>query len=94
MIEILNPNCSEAVMRLRTSKLTKEETAKLLEKLKSFEDGKDDDWGETWSEESTVFGVPHIKVDGNAPYNNPEKIHGVLEALGIAGKVEVETDSE
>lgn len=79
MEEILNPNCSESVLRIRTDKMNAFDKEKLYEELKKkFDSSENEDAGETFVDEDTIFGIPHIVINGDEPFNNREEIDKVL----------------
>jgi len=85
----LNPNCSEATVRLRTDKLSNEEYKALVDVIKEWESS--EDWcDDTWWSEECIFGVSHIKIKGNFPYNNFNDIDSKLYNIPFGDKVEVE----
>jgi hypothetical protein len=87
MIE-LNPNCSEATMRLDLTGLTKEEINKLEELLAKVEeehsssDNDDENW---WFETSwatkDIFGKKVIEIRGDTPFNNSDKLLDEIQKL-------------
>jgi len=83
---ILNPNCSEAVMRIRTDAMTEEQKTKLLNELTEKFDSNEDknEAYDTSVSEETIFGIPHIAIDGQMPYNNSEDIDKVLEEHNVS----------
>lgn len=90
---MLYPNCSESTWRLRTDKLTKEEKKVLDEKL---EDIKNFEW---FGEETSIFGdeifgIPAIVIDGDAPYNEYEKLEKELKKLPFYNKLEKEVENK
>lgn len=91
---VLNPNCSEAVMRIRTDKMTSEKKEKLLEELKQkFDSGYNSESYETYVTEEIIFGIPIIKISGAEPHNNRSVIEGVLDSHKVSNdSVEVESD--
>jgi hypothetical protein len=85
----LNPNCSEATMRFNVTNLSEQMTKKLMKALEeieaehSTENGNnipDEDawWYDTSFYIETIFNLTTITINGDTPYNNPEKL---LEAL-------------
>ncbi len=79
-METLNPNCSEAVMRVRTDKMTPEQKDKLFKELETkFDSSKNDEACDTSVSEEEIFGIPTIKIDGDEAFNNSEEIQNVLD---------------
>ncbi len=93
-METLNPNCSEAVMRIRTDKMTPEQKDKLFKELETkFDSSENDEARDTSVSEEEIFGIPTIKIDGQMPYNNSEEIQEVLDENGVVGSW-VETEEQ
>ena len=81
---LLNPNCSEAVMRIRTDKMKPEEREKLFKELEEkFDSGENDEADETSVSEQTIFDLPQIVISGGEPYNNSAKIRAVLDSYSV-----------
>ena len=90
----INPNCSEATVRLRIDNIPEETISKLLKEIEincgyhdnSTEDQdwddqkveKEYDWGETSVWRNKVFGVDCINIKGDAPYNSSEEIKTII----------------
>jgi hypothetical protein len=76
----LNPNCSEAVMRIRTDRLSAEEKERLYNTL----DGaiKNYDY-ETYINEGTSFGVQIITVSGDMPFNKSEELENITSSYDV-----------
>ena len=87
----LNPNCSEAIFRLRTGKLKANEKVELdrvIEKLKADEEI----WGDTYTSEKKIFGIEHIEINGQAPYHHGDELKEELSKLPFWKKLECEKD--
>jgi hypothetical protein len=94
---VLNPNCSEAVCRIRTDNLTEDEKIALRAKIDKLVNGDEDKDEAGWQSdtsvyEETVFGIPCIKIDGDLPYNGSEELDGALEELPFFSKLKMETE--
>ena len=90
----INPNCSEATVRIKINdvddKAVKELIAKLEletnqeeESIGEWDDEKTSkkefEWYETYISEETMFGIDCIKISGDAPYNNGDQIADVID---------------
>lgn len=84
-----NPNCSEAIMRFRVDKLTKEEEEKLFNTLNTYVEKYN---YETWVYRNTIFGIKCITVDGDAPYNDTKGINKSIKKLSFMNKVAIEKE--
>jgi len=83
-------NCSEATIRFRTDKLTKEEEEKLFKALQKYaEDGY-----ETFVTQGEIFGIRCITVNGDGPYNDGDTIKAILNKFPFKKKVETEEERE
>jgi len=73
---LLNPNCSEAVMKINVSKVDKQ----LVEFLSNQLDEAIIEYNyETDIFRETMFGLDIIKIRGDMPYNDPEKLIKIIE---------------
>lgn len=88
---MLNPNCSEAIMRLRIDKLKEKEIEKIENQMEEMEG--EEWWAETNWKRMKIFGIEAIEISGNAPFNNPDNIKGKLEKLPFFKKITIEEDS-
>ncbi len=90
MTEIeLNPNCSEAVMRIRTDNLNECERGRLTNLLQELE--KDEErWYHTGFSDETIFGVSCITIQGDVPYNNLDWLTNNLQTLCFYDKLDIE----
>lgn len=87
----LNPNCSEAIFRLRTGKLNTSEKQELNKVISKLRDDKEL-WGDTYDSEKEIFGVKHIEISGDAPYHNGKEIEKRLKKLKFWEKLEIQKD--
>lgn len=85
----LNPNCSEAILRINLTNLTKQEKELLDDRIKKAEE-EEGWWGETSYSYDRVFGIDTVKIDGNAPYNSHDELIRHLNKLPFWGKVDYE----
>jgi hypothetical protein len=88
---LLNPNCSEATVRMDITDLPSAAVKKILDALEEIknehggaEDGRkiaDDDawWYDSWFGVEQVFKVTTIKISGDVPYNSFDKLVVELE---------------
>jgi len=87
---MLNPNCSEATMRIDLTGLSEEEIKgieDLLEKLTSG-DEKEEWWYDTDWERVDIFGKDIIEIKGDTPYNSYEELIDYLRRLPYWDKVD------
>lgn len=91
-IEIgINPNCSEATIRFRTNKLTKNQEEELFKTLESFVEK----YGyETNVFRSKIFNIECITVDGDAPYNDSIGLMNAIKSLPFIDKVEIQEEEK
>ena len=83
-METLNPNCSEAVMRIRTDEMIREQEEKLFKELEEkFDSSKNEDACDTSVSKEKVFEIPVIKIDGDEPFNNRGEIDKVLDENNV-----------
>jgi len=96
---VLNPNCSEAVMRLKIDKLSEKEIKELDNLLKDMDEGTellgdDEDnnfWYDTSWKDTEIFGMRVMEIKGETPFNNPEELENKLrKKLKFFNKVKVE----
>lgn len=86
-----SPNCSEAIMRFQTTKLTKKEEEKLFDTLNVYVEKYGYD---TFVYRNTIFGIQCITIDGDAPYNSGDEIRKTVEKLSFMNKVKIETEEK
>jgi len=93
---ILNPNCSEAIMRINLMNLKEEERKVLKEHIKELEDEgssySDSIWYDTDWCESDVFGTKIIEIKGETPYNHWDELEDYLRQLPFFGILDIEGD--
>ena len=77
----LNPNCSEAVMRIRVSALTKLEKRNLYKELRKAVKKYNYD---TNLFEDTIFDIKVFIVDGDMPYNDEDKLKEIINKYPLA----------
>ena len=88
---ILNPNCSEAVCRIRIDRLTDAEKEKLDEAVDKLMKNDEMDWTDnTRSGHERIFGIECLIIDGDLPYNGSEDIDKTLHQLPFFNKLQVE----
>lgn len=94
---MLQPNCSEAIFRIDLSNLTSKERRKVNKVYREFLFGRGTEelkwWGETSIYKDTIFGIPALIIQGEAPYHCENELRSFLEEkLGkeIWGKVKKE----
>jgi len=92
----LNPNCSEATMRVRTDNLNNKEEEELYRYLLLLDKYADEDnieeydwWYDTYIETASLGSVSWIEIRGDAPFNSEEKILEYLYKLPFAKKLEI-----
>jgi len=88
----INPNCSEATMRIRTDNLSKEEVAEIILCLERLTHT--DNWYDTNYYEDTIFNIPVITITGDVPYNGAKWLEDHLSALSCGKKLKWEYESE
>ena len=76
----LNPNCSEAVMHIRTDRLSEQEKDELCGILEKAAEEYDND---TWVTEGELFGIQVITVSGDMPYNEPDKLGEIVDKYDV-----------
>jgi hypothetical protein len=86
---ILNPSCSEAVMRLNVEKLDKLSITKVTNQIRQLEIIKEGGDNSVFFE--TIFGKPIISIKGEAPYNEHDKLEAVLRSIPELKDVKIET---
>ena len=91
-IEIgINPNCSEATVRFRTDKLTKEQEKELFDTLTSYVDK----YGyETSVFRGEIFGIKCVTVSGDAPHNDSDNMMASVKDLKFINRVKTEWEEE
>jgi|GEM_PF-2736169 len=72
---LLNPNCSEAIVRIDLRGLNIPRVSSLFSELEKAI-GEDSD---TWINEKTIFGIPVLTIDGNMPYNDSETLNKIID---------------
>jgi hypothetical protein len=87
----ISANCSEATIRFRTDKLTKEEEEKLFAVLEEYVEKYN---YETYIFGDKIFGIRCITVDGDAPYNDADGLKGAIKDLPFINKVKSEMEEE
>lgn len=85
----LNPNCSEATVRLRIDNLSIEEKRALSEYLTELEEDTDFWYDAGWGTGS-IFGIEIISISGDMPYNHYGDLIERLSRLPFWGKIEHE----
>lgn len=80
---MLYVSCSESVCRIRVDKLDPTKKEQLFDLLKNRFGQDAEDSYDTSVFEETLFGIPMIVIDGDAPYNNYEEIEEVLNNFKI-----------
>ena len=88
MSVLLNPNCSEATMRLDVTSLTKTEAAE-LEKYMGELEADEEFWYETSWSIYRVGGKNILEIDGDVPYNQDDELRARLGKLKFWGKIDV-----
>ena len=84
MIE-LNPNCSEATMRLNITDLPENVVKKIVKAIEQVKNENDGDeggngwWYDTWYSIDYIFNTRVITISGDAPYNHYDEL---VEELG------------
>lgn len=91
-MEILNPNCSEAIFRIKIDGLTEEEKQSLRDVLEKIEKENSEWWSETNWCEKTIFGTDMIEIDGEAPRHSMDELEERLGTLKFWDKVETEEE--
>jgi len=98
MVDILNPNCSESVMRVRTDTLTKQERDLIYKYLDiltddeenySSDDRKYDWWYDTGWEDICFGGIEWIEIRGETPFNYWDELENYLRKLPFIEKSEI-----
>jgi len=84
-------NCSEATMRFKVDKLTKEEEEKLFKTLNTYVEKYN---YETWVYRNMIFGIKCITVDGDAPYNDDKGLTKSVKKLSFMNKVAIEMEEK
>lgn len=82
----INPNCSEATIRFNTKKLTQKEEEKLYKALEAYI--KEYSY-ETYVSRNNIFNIPCITVQGDAPYNDGDKLMGIVNDLPFKNKITI-----
>ena len=67
----LNPNCSEAVLRIKVENMDKKEKEKMIKELQKAVKKYD---YETYVETNKIFDTDLVVVYGDMPYNNPDPL--------------------
>jgi len=92
---ILNPNCSEAVMRISLNKLSEKEKDTLhkyieeLDKLANDESDEYDWWYETYTKDDSFCGINWIELEGETPFNHWNKLERYIKKLPFIDKCEI-----
>jgi len=90
----LNPNCSEATMRINLKNLTKAEIKQLSNLLDclSMESEKDEEskWYETSFSKENIFGISVMVIKGETPYSEGEWLEDQLKNLPFGHLLEIE----
>lgn len=87
----LNPNCSEAVIRINTKRLSEEDKKKLFAELTKAVEKYDYDTGVY---ENEIFGVEMIEVKGDMPYNSPKKLEVIINRYKDLKPEDIESEGE
>jgi hypothetical protein len=89
----INPNCSEAVIRINLTEQNRKQIDALYNKLclelnqcndseeQEWEDiieKKEFDWSDASVNEKTIFGISVLEINGDAPYNMGSEIETVI----------------
>lgn len=81
-------NCSEAVCRIKVSRMPRNKRTELYRKLEEAVNKYLDEDGNTSISMGEIFGLKIITIDGDMPYNNFEEIEGILAPYNSMIKVE------
>ena len=84
----LNPNCSEAVCRIKVSRMPVNKRNELYRKLDEAISKYCEEGGETSLSLDEMFGLKIITIDGDMPYNNYEEIESIIAPYNNMVKVE------
>lgn len=76
----LNPNCSEAVMRIKADQLSKKKQNQLFKELEKAIKKYDYD---TWVSEATIFGIGCFEIKGDMPYNDPKTLEAIIKKYEV-----------
>ena len=94
---ILNPNCSEAIMRVRTDTLTKQEVSLINRYLEILNDDWNNNypnqkynwWYDTGWDEISFGGISWIEIRGETPHNCWDELEEYLRKLPFIDKSEI-----
>lgn len=87
---LLNPNCSEAIVRIRIDNLSDIEIESIMGLIKSWETNSDD-WdcnSGTYYDRGNIFGIEYIEINGQFPYDNYDLVKEKLKKLPFYDKIE------
>ena len=73
---MLNPNCSEAIVRIDLREMNEPEVMLKLKLEKAIKEYSDTN---TWIYETKIFDIPILKINGDMPFNQPDTITDILE---------------
>ena len=92
---IPQPNCSEAVYRIRVDKITEKEREIIKDIIKQLEELDREDWNVnngTYWRESEIFGIKIIEIYGQYPYDRSYYLDKIFKSLPFADRIKCETD--
>ena len=92
---IPQPNCSEAIYRIRIDNLTKEEIEKVEEIIEKLEKLEQDEWNVndgTWWRRVTIFGINIIEIRGQYPHDRSSILDALFKSLPFGDKIKTEVD--
>jgi len=84
----LNPNCSEAVCRIKVNRMPRNKKAELYRKLEEAVNKYSEEGGETSISMGRMFGIEMITIDGDMPFNDPNTIEEIITPYRSMVKVE------
>lgn len=97
MIE-LNPNCSEATMRINVNDLNDEQIDELKEAIENIDIEKGEVRFNSTGNDSIsikdIFGIKVIEVDGDFPFNHVEPLENVIKEKEWKFKKKLPTQNE
>lgn len=89
----LNPNCSEAIMRISIKRLTEKEKEILMDYLNLLDNLSQDNpneyewWYDSYVYEEEFDGMIWIDIEGETPYNQWNELEEYINKLPFAGKL-------
>ena len=92
---IPQPNCSEAIYRIRIDNLTRKEIEVIEEIIEQLEKLNKDGWNVndgTWWRTTTIFGIRMIEIRGQYPYDNSYVLDTIFKSLPFSDKIKTEVD--